>query len=274
MAYDFIIGNTDHNWARGYSVLLPKTPDSSSMGRIPPPAPSRQITSALQRGHQAVATSPGASPDDDDAPVASPGRRSSASSSASSKDKDSSPSSDDDSDSSGWMESNMNDDELAVAMDGGSCEMDALARVRGLSWIGRMRSYAKKSKSSSKPAPRPATVRQEVQDVEETVDRARQTVQPPSLPVYPDVDSGPLKLHEYVSSTADLVHVQTMPGRQIGPHSWSIPSFYFNPNPGNKRLNFKVIALPSSRTISVSNVATGHTASRLQAIPAKFIRVK
>ena len=48
----------------------------------------------------------------------------------------------------------MNDDELAVAMDGGSCEMDALARVRGVTWIG------KRSRSSSKPASRPATVRQ------------------------------------------------------------------------------------------------------------------
>jgi hypothetical protein len=32
MAHDFILGETGHNWSRGYSVLLPKTSDSTSMG--------------------------------------------------------------------------------------------------------------------------------------------------------------------------------------------------------------------------------------------------
>jgi hypothetical protein len=32
MALDFILGETGHNWSRGYSVLLPKTSDSTSMG--------------------------------------------------------------------------------------------------------------------------------------------------------------------------------------------------------------------------------------------------
>jgi len=31
MALDFILGETGHNWSRGYSVLLPKTSDSTSM---------------------------------------------------------------------------------------------------------------------------------------------------------------------------------------------------------------------------------------------------
>jgi hypothetical protein len=31
MAHDFILGETGHNWSRGYSVLLPKTSDSTSM---------------------------------------------------------------------------------------------------------------------------------------------------------------------------------------------------------------------------------------------------
>ena len=31
MAHDFILGSTGTNWSRGFSVLLPQTPDSSSM---------------------------------------------------------------------------------------------------------------------------------------------------------------------------------------------------------------------------------------------------
>ena len=31
MAHDFILGDTGTNWSRGFSVLLPQTPDSSSM---------------------------------------------------------------------------------------------------------------------------------------------------------------------------------------------------------------------------------------------------
>jgi len=103
MAHDFILGETGHNWSRGISVLLPKTPDSSSMGAS---AAALAKAAAQKAANAAKATAKGVS-------TTQTMQRRKSSYPLSSK------------------SGSLNDDELAVARDGGSCERSALARVRG-----------------------------------------------------------------------------------------------------------------------------------------------
>jgi hypothetical protein len=117
------------------------------------------------------------------------------------------PPNDSDTDSSGGL----NDDEAAVARDGGSSERAALARVRGISQIG-MSLYLPGSRGPG---------------------------------AFPDVNSRPPSLYMHVSSVTDLAHPCR---RQIGPHSWGS---YYKPNQGNRRVNFKMIRVNPPKFIRV-----------------------
>jgi hypothetical protein len=158
MAHDFILGETGHNWSRGISVLLPKTPDSSSMEEkydVDHPSYRRMSTTPeleakiekekLQdklnasaklyvQAKQGDPRALGAIKDmvtkakagDLDARRAvydlKAGRENLLKKERSEK---------------ACLEGSLNDDELAVARDGGPSERASLARIRGNSSIGK-----------------------------------------------------------------------------------------------------------------------------------------